>query len=153
MGNITAYIDIQEWKSMGKHGFQWVLKIWRASDRHNFEKSFPKRRIFSFRYLPSKIEGKKLWKEKLFLISLLNFIYFLEKTWHRIRVTNPPWSGPFSHAAISKHPHKTIFLAKPPPPLNLQTVQPPFLGNPPSILVFREPTPLKFRFFCEPSKY
>ena len=37
-----------------------------------------------------------------------------------------------------------LFLAKPsPPPLTLQTVQapPPFLGNPPSILDFREPPP------------
>ena len=36
----------------------------------------------------------------------------------------------------------TLFLAKS-PPLNLQNVQgAPFLGNPPSILVFREPHPI-----------
>ena len=35
--------------------------------------------------------------------------------------------------------HHPLFIAK--PPLNRQTVQvPPFLGNPPSILVFREPS-------------
>ena len=37
-------------------------------------------------------------------------------------------------------------------PLNLQTVQAPFLSNPPSILVFREPS-LKVGFFSEPQKY
>ena len=46
-----------------------------------------------------------------------------------------------------------LILAKP-PPLNLQTVQaPPFLGNPPYILVFREPLPLKLGFFGELQKY
>ena len=39
-------------------------------------------------------------------------------------------------------------------PLNLQTVQAPFLGTPPPyISVFREPPPLKLRFFHEPQKY
>ena len=38
------------------------------------------------------------------------------------------------------------------PPLNLQAVQAPFLSNPPSILVFREPS-LKVGFFSEPQKY
>ena len=37
--------------------------------------------------------------------------------------------------------HHPLFLVKPSTPLNLQTVQAPFLGNPPSILVF-----LKFPF-------
>ena len=37
-------------------------------------------------------------------------------------------------------------------PLNLQTVQAPFLSNPPSILVFHEPS-LKVGFFSEPQKY
>ena len=37
-------------------------------------------------------------------------------------------------------------------PLNLQTVQAPFLGSPPSILVFREPS-LKVGFFYKPPKY
>ena len=44
----------------------------------------------------------------------------------------------------------------PSPPLNRQTVQAPFLGNPSSLLVFREPPPpppLKVRFFSETSKY
>ena len=36
--------------------------------------------------------------------------------------------------------------------LNLQTVQVPFLRNPSSILVFREPS-LKVGFFSEPQKY
>ena len=47
-------------------------------------------------------------------------------------------------------PLKTIpplFLTK--PPLNLQTVQAPFLGNPPSILTFCE-LPLKIGLFGEP---
>ena len=35
--------------------------------------------------------------------------------------------------------------------LNLQTVQAPFLSNPPSILAFREPS-LKVGFFSEPQK-
>ena len=38
------------------------------------------------------------------------------------------------------------------PSLNLQTVQSPFLSNPPSILVFHEPS-LKVGFFREPQKY
>ena len=38
------------------------------------------------------------------------------------------------------------------PPLNLQTVQVPFLSNPSSILVFREPS-LRVGFFSEPPKY
>ena len=38
------------------------------------------------------------------------------------------------------------------PLLNLQTVQVPFLSNPPSILVFHE-TSLKVGFFSEPQKY
>ena len=38
------------------------------------------------------------------------------------------------------------------PPLNLQTVQAPFLSNPPSILVFHEPS-RKVGFFSEPQKY
>ena len=38
------------------------------------------------------------------------------------------------------------------PPLNLQTVQAPFLSNPPCILVFRELS-LKVGFFSEPQKY
>ena len=37
-------------------------------------------------------------------------------------------------------------------PLNLQTVQAPFLSSPPSILVFREPS-LKVGFFYKPPKY
>ena len=43
-----------------------------------------------------------------------------------------------------------LFLAK--PPLNLQTVQVPFLGNHPSILVFHAPA-LKINFFSETQKY
>ena len=40
----------------------------------------------------------------------------------------------------------------PSPLLNLKTVQAPFLSNPLSILVFREPS-LKVEFFSEPQKY
>ena len=45
------------------------------------------------------------------------------------------------HWGINPTPqkHHPLFLAKPPPPLNLQTVQAPFLDNPPYILAFREP--------------
>ena len=53
-----------------------------------------------------------------------------------------------------KHHH--LFLAKPPsPPLKSENCpSPPFLGNTPSILVFREPsTPIKVGFFSEPPKY
>ena len=42
-----------------------------------------------------------------------------------------------------------LFLAK--PPLNLQTVHAPFLGNPPLILVIHEPT-VKVKFFSETPK-
>ena len=54
------------------------------------------------------------------------------------------------HRGINlRQKHHPLFLAK--PPLNLQTVQaPPFLGNPPSILAFREP-PLKVFSFLTPS--
>ena len=55
-----------------------------------------------------------------------------------------------------------IGVSPPPPPppsflpssplLNLQTVQVPFLRNPPSILLFHE-TSLKVEFFSEPWKY
>ena len=41
----------------------------------------------------------------------------------------------------------------PSPPLNLQTVQAPFLSNPPSISVFRELLTLKVGFFSESPKY
>ena len=45
-----------------------------------------------------------------------------------------------------------LFLVK--PLLKLANCpSPPFLGNPPSILVFHEPPPLKVRFFIEPPKY
>ena len=45
------------------------------------------------------------------------------------------------------------FLPSPPPSLkSTNCPNPPFLGNPPSILVFCEP-PLKVGFFSEPPKY
>ena len=45
-----------------------------------------------------------------------------------------------------------LFLAK--DPLKLaDCLSPPFLGNPPSILVFRDPPPLKVRSFSEPPIY
>ena len=54
------------------------------------------------------------------------------------------------YIGVSTHPQKyPLFLAK--LPSNVQTVQAPFLGNCPSILVFREP-PLKIVFFSEPPK-
>ena len=40
----------------------------------------------------------------------------------------------------------SLFLAKPPPPLNQQLSKPPFLENTPSILVFCEPPPSKLDF-------
>ena len=46
----------------------------------------------------------------------------------------------------------TLFFAKP-PPLNLQIVQTPFLGNPPIYWFFITPPPLKLGFFREPAKY
>ena len=51
---------------------------------------------------------------------------------------------------LQKHP---LFFAKPPPPpLNLQTVQAPSLGNPPYISLFRTFT-LKIQFSVNPLKF
>ena len=67
------------------------------------------------------------------------------------------------HIVIVSHCH-SVHWGIPPPQkhhplipakltlLNLQTVQVPFLRNPSSILVFREPS-LKVGFFSEPQKY
>ena len=43
-----------------------------------------------------------------------------------------------------------LFLAKPMPPLNLQIAQPLFLGKPPYILVFRDPSPYNLDFSVNP---
>ena len=46
-----------------------------------------------------------------------------------------------------------LFLAKPPPPAPLKSANgrsPPFLGNPPLYIGFRETPPVKLGFFHEP---
>ena len=63
-----------------------------------------------------------------------------------------------THQTDSKSDHPPSKMPSPSflpsPLLNLQTVQaPPFLGNPPTLYVFHDSSPLKVKFFSECPKY
>ena len=75
-------------------------------------------------------------------------IYFFRTIYEKVKVS---YSVQWGINPTSKTP-PILFLAKPLPPKSANCPSP-FLGNPPYILVFRDPpTPLKLGFFREPPK-
>ena len=83
------------------------------------------------------------------IFSIVCSVFIIKYIYH-VMFNQVQHSG---HEGINLPPqkHHPLFLAKP-PPLNQQTVQAPFFGNSPYILVFH-PRPLKVRSFSEPQKY